>query len=318
MDATANIFLLELPDYTVIPEGELTYYFTLTHPTKGAIGRYENIFVLRQSLENLTRSNTINDGTAGIIVYDIPTVEKEYYDAVNKREFESQVLQSMLSTMTFEDYKMMTDFVNVKPANTTGFLQNMQLNPVNRLPVISIRSIPPLSCQVGDRYIVLNGTGVWLNHDNDIVECTDSTNVTWVFATANTDDFLLVSNEGYKYIYTGSGWVIPSYNIPLEIKVDVFKETTYSGSIAALADLVRSTLIEDFTSSFGINKPIYRSEIVESVQNVSGVEHCRLLTPESNIFFDFDIDDFTQKQLLEYGPEYVYFTVDSIEVRIFS
>jgi hypothetical protein len=253
-----------------------------------------------------------------VTVYDIPTVQKEYYDEVDQREFESQVLQSMLSSMTFEDYKMLTDFVNVKFSNTTGFLQNMQLNPVDRLPVISIRSIPPVSCSVGDRYIVSNGTGVWVNHDDDIAECTDATNITWVFVTPNTDDMLVVTNQGLKYIYSASGWVLPSYNIPLVISLDVFKTDTYSDSLAALADLIRETLVEDFADSFGINKPIYRSEIIESVQNVTGVEHCRLIQPESNIFFSFNIDNFTQQQLLEYAPEYVYFTEESIAIKVFS
>ncbi len=320
IDSTAeggSAFILTLSDYTVIPEGELTYFFSLTHPTEGAIGRYENTLTFRQSLENLTRSNVISDST-GVTVYDIPTVEKEYYDDINQREFEAQVLQSLLASLTFENYKMLTDFVNVKFSNTTGVLQNMQLNPVNRLPVISIRSIPPTTCSVGDRYIVANGVGVWSNQDDDIAECTDSTNITWVFFTPNTDDMVLVSNEGLKYIFSASGWVIPAYTIPLVITLDVFKLSTFSDSISGLISSIRETLVTEFEGQFGINRPIYRSEIIETVQNVDGVEHCRLLTPQSNIFFDFNIDNFTQQQLLEYGPEYVYFTEESIAVRIFS
>jgi hypothetical protein len=317
LDATANEFVLILPDYTVIPEGELTYYFTLTHPSYGSIGRFENILTLRQSLEDLTRSNVVSDST-GVTVYDIPTVQKEYYDSINKREFESEVLQTLLSTMTFADYKMMTDFINLKFANTTGYLQNMQLNPVNRLPVTSILSVPPVSPSLGDRYIVSNGTGVWLGHDEEIAECTDATSITWTFTVPNTDDFILVSSEGLKYIFGDNGWVVPTYNIPLQLTLDVFKLSTYTDSIAALAELIRETLVTDFSDRFGINKPIYSSEIIETVQNVAGVEHCRLLTPESSVFFDFDINDFTQQQLLEYGPEYVYFTEDSISIRIFS
>ncbi len=315
LDETANSFLLVLSEYTVIPEGELTYYFTVSHPTEGLIGRYENIFTLRQSLENLTRSNTVGgDGTSDVTVYDISTVKKEYYDEVNVREFESEVLQSTLSSMTFEDYKMMTDFVNLKASNTTGFLQNMQLNDVNRLPVISIESDPQV-CNAGDRYIILNGTGEWEGRDDDIAEC-DGTS--WTYITPNTDDMLLVTSEGLKYIYSATGWVVPSYEIPLIITLDVFKQDTYTGSIAALSDLIRETLVSDFEDRFGIEAPIYRSEIIESVQNVDGVEHCRLITPESNIFFNFDIHEFDQQDLLEYGPEYVYFTTDSIEIRVFS
>jgi hypothetical protein len=48
------------------------------------------------------------------------------------------------------------------------------------------------------------------------------------------------------------------------------------------------------------------------------VEHCRLIKPGSNIFFNFDLINLTQEQLLEYGPEYVYFTEDDIEVKIFK
>jgi hypothetical protein len=316
LDGTASLFLLTISDYTIIPNGDLTYYFTLTHPVDGSIGRYQNSFILRQSLENFTRSNTVQDAT-GVTVYDIPVIEKEYYDGVDKQDFESQVLQSLLTSLTFEDYKMMTDFVNVKFGNTTGIMQNMELNKVNRLPVISRRSIPPVSCSTGDRYIVLNGVGDWLNQDGNIAECSDSTNVTWAFTIPNTDDILNVTNENKKYIYNESGWVFPNYEIPLIVTLDVFKTDSYASSTSTLAASIRETLVTEFASHFGINKPIYRSEIIETVQNVDGVEHCRLLTPESNIFFNFNIDDFTQKELLEYGPEYVYFTEDSITIRIF-
>ena len=317
LDATANEFVLILPDYTVIPEGELTYYFTLSHPTEGLIGRYQNIFTLRQPLENLTRSNTVEDSTS-VIVYDIPTVKKDYYDSIDQIAFESQVLQTLLTTVTFEDYKMMTDFVNMKFSNTTGELYNMQLNPVNRLPVISIRSVPPVSCSLADRYIVDNGVGDWLGQDNNIAECTDATSATWQFHIPNTDDMLLINSVGKKYIYSASGWVDPAYNIPLIISLHVFKEDTYSDSIADLMQSIRETLVAEFTSRFGINQPIYRSEIIETVQNVEGVEHCRLLRPESSVFFDFNIDNFTQQQLLEYAPEYVYFEEDSIAIQVFS
>lgn len=316
LDQTASEFILLIPDYTIIPNGELTYYFTLTHPIEGQLSRYQNTFILRQSLENLTRSNTVEDATS-VMVYDIPAIRKDYYDEVNKREFESQVLQSLLSSLTFEDYKMMTDFINVKFGNTTGVLRNMELNEVTLTPVISRRSVPPGGCSTGDRYIVANGVGDWVNQDDNIAECSDSTGVVWTFITPNTDDIVMVTNENKKYIFSASGWVFPEYDIPLQLNIDVFQLDSYSSSTSTLAQSVRDALISDFTSKFGINKPIYRSEIIETVQNVDGVEHCRLIAPESNIFFEFDIDNFTQKQLLEYGPEYVYFTEDSISIRIF-
>ena len=91
----------------------------------------------------------------------------------------------------------------------------------------------------------------------------------------------------------------------------------YTASLGALTQAIREALVEAFTERFGINAEIFRSEIVDIVQGVDGVDHCRLLTPQSSIFFNFDIDDFTQTQLLEYAPEYVYFTEDDIAIRIF-
>ena len=332
-DSSANQFVLLFPDYTVIEEGELTYFFTLEHPTEGLIGRYQNIFILRQSLQNYTRSNVVTDGTSNI-VYDIPTIEKEYYDGVDQREFETQVLQSLLSSLTFADYKMMTDFVNIKFGNTTGRMQNMQLNDVTILPVIDFRSDPGdpcgpagTQCTAGQRYIVLNGTGEFEGHDNDITECTlsspdstgaDATAVQWVYTTPNTDDMVYVQNKAFKYIFGSGGWILPNYLIPLEISLDVFQTKEYTGSITLLANTIRETLVAAFEDRFGIEVNLYQSEIIDVVQEIDGVDHCRLLEPGSNIFFNFDLIELTQDQLLEYGPEYIYFTEDSIEIKIFK
>ena len=126
-----------------------------------------------------------------------------------------------------------------------------------------------------------------------------------------------VTDEAQKYIYSETGWVVPSYDIPLQISLDVFVESTYTGTLGDLTQEIREALVEEFTDRFGINVNIYRSEIIDVVQEVEGVDHCRLIDPVSSIFFNFDIDDFTQQQLLEYAPEYVYFTEDDISMRVF-
>jgi hypothetical protein len=135
------------------------------------------------------------------------------------------------------------------------------------------------------------------------------------FTEGKTDQMMTVSDEGVKYIYSESGWVIPNYEIPLQISLDVFVSDTYTGTLGDLTQDIRETIVEAFTDRFGINVYLYRSEIIDVVQEVDGVEHCRLIQPESSIFFNFDIDDFSQEQLLQYSPEYVYFTEDDISIR---
>jgi hypothetical protein len=315
-DGTAFVFTF--PDYTVIPKGELTYFFTIGHPTPGVglLGQYSAKFVFRLALDDFTMSNVVEDGTS-YIVYDIPVIKKEYYDGINQREFETQVLQQLLTTMEFKDYRMLTDFINFKFANTTGLLQNMKLNEVTLPRILDILSIPPTSGNQGDRYIVLNGTGSWLGQDNNIASLSDTTSMIWAFTEPTTEDIAYVINKGENYLFSELGWLVPEYNIPLKIELDVFKTSTYSGSIGDLTQEIRNTLVTAFEGRFGINVDLYRSEIIDVVHNVDGVEHCRLIKPESSIFFNFDINDFTQEQLLQYGPEYIYFTSDDITIRIF-
>lgn len=314
-DSTSS-FVYTFSDTTIIPEGNLTYYFTISHPTEGLIAQYSTQFIYKLSLDDFTTSSVVSSDSTAYTVYDIPTVRKSYYDSIVAKDFEQQVMQQMLTTMSFKDYRMLTDFISFKFANTTGSLTNMQLNETTVNNVTDIRSTPPSSGTQGDRYIVLNGTGAWLNKDNYIASLSDATAMTWVFTLPDTEDIVYVTNKATKYIYCETGWRIPTYSIPLEVEVDVFKSSTYSGSIGDLAQAVRNALYNAFSSRFGIGVNLYRSELIDVVQGVTGVEHCVLIKPESSIFFEFDINDFTQEQLLSYAPEYVYFTTDDITVRV--
>lgn len=302
-----------------IPKGELTYFFTISHPVDGPIGQYSTQFIFRKDLSDFTMSDVVQSDSTTYIVYDIPTVLKSYYDGIDQRDFELQVMQQLLTTLSFKDYRMLTDFVNFKFSNTTGIMRNMQLNEVDLTPVINIRCGPPSSPSSGDRYIVGGGSGdVWQGYDNYIAIYTgDATSGVWTFVEPKTDELVYITNKGYKYIYSESGWVLPNYEIPLQISLDVFKEDTYTSSLGALNQKIKDALITAFSDRFGINIDIYRSEIIDVVQGVDGVEHCRLIEPESSIFFNFDIDNFTQTELLQYAPEYIYFTEDDIAIRIF-
>ena len=219
----------------------------------------------------------------------------------------------------------------------------MQLNEVDLLPVISIRCGEPVSPSVDDRYIVGTGSaGDWADHEGDIATwtkqvdsittdstsfdgtsiihvevTTDTTSYLWIYTEPKSDQMVYVEDEDYKYIYSDLGWVKPLYMIPLQISLDIFREETYTSSLGSLTQAIREALVAAFEDRFGINAEIYRSEIIDVVQEVEGVDHCSLLDPVSNIFFNFDINNFTQTQLLEYAPEYLYFTVDDIAIRIF-
>ena len=55
---------------------------------------------------------------------------------------------------------------------------------------------------------------------------------------------------------------------------------------------------------------------IDVVQTVNGVRNCNLVDPKSNIFFNFDLKNLTKEQLLEYGPEHIYFERENIVVKV--
>lgn len=577
-------FTYTFTNYTDVPEDEQTFYFTLINPSSQSIAIYSNIFTYRKPLDSFMMSNLSSDGT-NVIVYDIPVIQQSYYDNIDQPSFELQVLQSMLTNMDFINYRMLTDFVNLKFTNTTGKSRAMLLNDTTKLPVIDISALPtadyvylwstssslnvprtggaacgdtndalsfggysptntteiwsgtawattsnlnqgrvalagcgvancalsfggnvifptqtteiwdgstwattsimtstryaPAGCgtvtdalvfggattgvgtsteiwsgtfwsltgalnqprfwlagcgttasalsfggnstitsaitekwngtawattstlntaryalagggntssaisfggtnpyttteiwngstwattsalnyeryavagcgstlgalaiggddshaitnavtekwnsvdisgiSLGDRYIVAECDTANSAYKNQIAQCIDATNVTWTYTVPVSNDMVYVTDKGMNYLYTGKDWFAPIYDIPLVISLEIFKEDTYSGSEIDLTNSIRSGIVEEFSSRFGSNSQIYRSEIIKYVQGLDGVSYCTLIEPKSDIYFNFDLADLTQDELLRYSPEYIYFNEDSIEIRI--
>lgn len=317
-DATASEFVVEFDPYNTIPTDEQFFDFTLSDPASNLVATYSGQVTFRKSLSNFMRSNAVVDGT-NIIVYDIPVIEKEYYDGINKEDFELQILQNIISSMDLSEYKMLTDFSNIKFTNTVGIMENMLLNQPTISDVIDIVETPPPTASIGDRYILVGADCANDPLTGTIIQCIDSSAypVVYLFDEPTADAIAYVINKGENYIFSDNGWIqLPLYTIPLVIEIEVFRSLSYSGTVSSLINTVRETIYETFKDRFGSNATIYRSEIINTVQQIDGVSHCRLKKPETSIFFNFELKELTEDQLLEYGPEYVYFTQDSITVRV--
>jgi len=313
-DSTASEFSYSVSPYTFIPEGQETYYFTIKDPSLNNVSRYQNSIVFRQNLDDFMLSSIVDDSTSYITIYDIPVIKQSYYDGIETREFESQILQSLLTTLDFTSHRMLTDFTNLKFSNTTGVLKNMQHNIITKPTVIDVVSSLPANPSIDDKYALSDAATSYAGY---IATCTDATAITWHYLVPASDDIINVTNKGYKYIYSMKGWIpVPNYTIPLEIEIEVFKESDTTLTISGISQSIKTALISAFSSRFGSNVSIYRSEIIDVIQGVDGVDHCRLIRPVTSIFFNYDIDDFTQTELLEYGPEFVYFRAANITVRV--
>ncbi len=301
--------------YTIIPDGEVSYIFRLSN-VNGYICEYTTSIVFRQDLSSFMQSNAVVDSTS-FIVYDIPVVEAEFYNNVDKSSFELQTLQTLLQSVDLVDYRMITDFVNVKFSNTTGYMKNMNLNQQSMRSVLDIGlSAVPGSPNISDRYITTGYEGGdWDAQYNKVATCVNTSPVTWSFTTPKMDDIIFITSKNKSYIYSCNGWIDPIFEIPLQIEIEIARDESAGVVDSAIMNSIKTELISGFSSKFGIHTNIYRSEIIDIVQNVTGVDHCKVIQPYSNIFFNTIIDDLEQDQLLEYSPEYVYFTEESITIR---
>lgn len=257
-----------------------------------------------------------NNGQTVRRIYDVPVIKKDYFDSIDQVNFETSVIQNMIKSLQFESVKMMTDFANIKLSNTTGKIHNFHLNKTTLDPVIDIDlTSVPSNPNVGDRYIVTGKEGPpWTGHKGQIAECIDSTTPTWYYFNAPVNSVVWVQNKARKYVNSIFGWIVPDLLIPLEIQIQVKKAPTSSIDQQTLVQNIKANLLEYFTPMFGNEAEIYRSEIIKVVQQTEGVEYCKLDKPEVDIIFTYDISDLTQEQLLEYAPDLVYFTEDSIHI----
>ena len=64
-------------------------------------------------------------------IHEVPTIYKKYYDDVmtNYTDFEATVMQKLLENINFSNKRMMSDFTNIKFADTYGTLSNLRYNP---------------------------------------------------------------------------------------------------------------------------------------------------------------------------------------------
>jgi len=312
-DSSASYFVYTFDPYTDIPSGEQTYEFTISDPLGDPVVTYSNKVTFRDDLSDFMRSNVDFDSTA-TYVYDVPVILSEYYDGIDQRAFELEVMQKLISTMDLNDYRMLTDFSNTKFTNTYGPLLNMLLNVPTISDIVDILPILPTSCNLDDRYII---TGAECGNADYIAKCVDATALIFTHSQPVSDSIAYITNKGEKYTYSVRGWIpLPVYTCPLIIELEVFRSSTYSGTLSSLISSVQETVYDAFVDRFGTNIEIFRSEIIDVVQNVDGVSHCNLKQPVTSIYFNFQLKDLTQDQLLKYGPEYVYFIQDEIIVRV--
>ena len=279
-------------------------------------------------------SEIVSTGEPGneiVSVYNIPLVKKEYYDLIDKNNFEMAIYQRLVA-FDVSQHKMLTDFINLKFSNTTGSLRNMLLNRLTRNPVIGVNpETVPLSPIHGDRYAVSEDSDInpWGQTRGFIAQWDSSAGSygEWVYERLIVNDlFNLVIEQSLgndsnnvikRLIFNGNIFIEPVQSIPLDIKIVLWLDRSQPITEYSVVENVKTALVNNLYFKFGYDSNIYISDITRTIQNVPGVSHCKVLKPEHDIFFNYDVlNDFTQLQLLEYTPELVFFDSSTINIEV--
>lgn len=326
-------FYLNFEDYINlidIPKGSHNFKFTITDVSNSSNHEIQSIgFVNTTLVTNLDEfmysqirypNNTLDSSASSDIywVYDVPVVLKDYYDRVDQDKFNFYVISKVIQ-FDVTKYRMLTDFVNFKFANTTGIMHNMKLNKPNRNPVIEANPCDlPVNHDHGDRYAISEeaNENPWNRPGGFIAVASDYTPSGWLFEKLHVNDMFLIENTGKFGVYNGDTIIEPVSTIPVEVKAVVWMKEDYSGSDTALVEKIKKTLIETCYPKFGYQNKLYVSEITRIIKSVEGVENCRVLNPEHDIQFTYDYKDLTEEQLLTYTPELLFFDSSSIEIEM--
>lgn len=266
--------------------------------------------------------------------------------------FEITVLQNLISNLNLVGKRMLTDSINVKFCDTHGLLNNLKYNPLDY--VVRSRYHTPFNWEDpkgiifvtpdggssssaqqhnGDLYIVngpvpgfdtVNSLSSYINSIAELFKgIGNGGEDVWYLTTPKRGMCIKVSDELDQYsdlkiiFFDGENWVdAQSYQIPLQIQLKVSMDPNVAISENQLKDNIKSSLIDYFSPKMGIQQNLDRSEIISVVRDVSGVLNCELLSPGIDIKFDYEVEDLTQQQLLDFTPQYVGFTTDSIQIDI--
>jgi len=277
--------------------------------------------------------STVTQDTTGATtiyrVHNVPVVLSAYLeqDDFDLDNFEVNIIQALISNININNYRMLTDFINIKFPDTTGKLTNMQYNTIDQTVVSRSLTSIPSSPMFGDSYIINGSEGIdALSNDwNDYINYIATWNgARWVFSAPTFDDFVLVDNtyvttdpdQDKKLIFTGSRWIEPIFDIPFAINLKIIQNPVVATSTTALVSNIRTQLISQMSSQFGLDQDIDRSEIIKIARSIEGVKFAELTEPQVDIRFNFDLTDLTQEELLDYTPQLVAFTEDTISITV--
>jgi hypothetical protein len=277
------------------------------------------------------------DSTGGVEwghIYDVPLIRKDYLDYLKQEGVYDNYIELVIhkvATLNMSQYKILTDDVNIKFSNTTGTLTNMNFNVVNKgyIDLVNPEYIPE-NVLPGYNVCVTDNKNPWnvepYNKNVGGFVATKLATGGWSFMNIQTNDIFWRdetngpgrrnTNSNYKVIYNGENIYTLNKKIPLEVEAIVWYGSDANISEQGLINNIKQALIENFLPKLGYDKNVYISEIFNIIHGVRGVRHCNVLKPEHDIFFNYELDELSHEELMQFSPQLVYLTYGNINIKL--
>lgn len=345
-----------------LPDGDLEFDFLLYAPLKAPESRVfscRTTTVIKNDMSEFMMSKVKRniwymdgtddtaDSTSGYygLMYDVPVIKKSYFDYLEENSWNYDfidVVTNKVATFDVSQYKMLTDFANLKFSNTTGKLTNMNFNNATRgyanvLDPLYIPGEPGspygtvvtgYTCAVTNDINPFNVSPYNRTEGGFLATYIPTSSTGWIFQTLSYNDIVLYNKknsneelnnnvlEATKLIFNNDKLFLMEKDIPLLVDVVVYVDKSVPYTDSTLAANVKTKIMNYFYPKLGYDKPIYVSEITGAIQSIPGVLYCEVKKPEHDIFFNYNLDNFDQESLLRYAPQLVIITNDSISVTI--
>lgn len=320
-------------DVSKLRDGECQLFFRLYDQNNNKIcDGGPNVFLI-QKLDQIMFSSFLyhtdpllnngvldpHDDNTPIRVYDIPLIEKSWWDSLNddeKSQFEYSVIQRFMY-LNLEEKRALNVRVNNKFMKTTGKIKNYFYNKETYRIIDFVETLPS-NPNDGDIYVISPKTtdSNLLEHRNKIAMYELGQ---WIYITPQPNEIALNLSDNKKYTFTGTRWFYMDYPLRLPIDITVFVDPSFGYDVPTIQEEITKSIIEGIMDKFGPDRPIYRSDIISIAHQRKdlGVVFVELNIIEIDVLFTYNIDtDLTKQELLEYVPEYIYILPEDITVNV--
>lgn len=108
----------------------------------------------------------------------------------------------------------------------------------------------------------------------------------------------------------------PKWNARVFFDVEIFPDPTVIRDPQEIIDDVKTTILDYVNDQKDYHAEIITSRICAELHAIDGVKFANILSPIDNIVYNFDFDKLTKQQIVDFVPEFIYTTIDSINVNI--